>query len=50
MSTDSLNIAIAPIVRDPTRTQSENVETIISRVKNERIIIPDYQRDAEQWD
>ena len=48
MSTDSLNIA--PIVSDATRTQSENVETIISRVKNKRIIIPDYQRDAEQWD
>ena len=48
MSTNSLNIA--PIVSDATRTQSENVETIISRVKNKRIIIPDYQRDAEQWD
>ena len=41
---------IAPIVSDPTRTQSENVETVISRLKNERIVIPDYQRDADQWD
>ena len=41
---------IEPIVRDPTRTQSENVETVISRLKNGRIVIPDYQRDAEQWD
>ena len=41
---------IAPIVSDPTRTQSENVETVISRLKNGRIVIPDYQRDAEQWD
>lgn len=48
MTEDRLDIA--PIVSDPTRTQSENVETIISRLKNERIIIPDYQRDAEQWD
>lgn len=48
MGSESLNIA--PIVSDATRTQSENVETIISRVKNKRIIIPDYQRDAEQWD
>ena len=32
MTEDSLNIA--PIVSDATRTQSENVETIISRVKN----------------
>ena len=48
MQTDSL--AIAPIVSDPTRTESSNVETIISRLNNDRIIIPDYQRDAEQWD
>ena len=48
MTEDRLDIA--PIVSDPTRTQSENVETIISRLKNKRIIIPDYQRDAEQWD
>ena len=41
---------IKPIVSDPTRTQSENVETVISRLKNGRIVIPDYQRDAEQWD
>ena len=38
------------MVREPTRTQSENVETIINRLKNGRIVIPDYQRDAEQWD
>ena len=48
MQTDSLEIA--PIVSDPTRTESSNVETIISRLNNDRIIIPDYQRDAEQWD
>lgn len=44
------NSKIAPIVSDPTRTESSNVETIISRLNNGRIIIPDYQRDAEQWD
>ena len=38
-----------PIVKDATRAQSENVETIITRLNNNRIIIPDYQRDAEQW-
>ena len=43
-------LEIAPIVSDPTRTQSESVETIINRLKNDRIVIPDYQRDAEQWD
>ena len=48
MQTD--NLEIAPIVSDPTRTESSNVETIISRLNNGRIVIPDYQRDAEQWD
>ena len=48
MTTEALEIV--PIVREPTRTQSENVETIINRLKSGRIIIPDYQRDAEQWD
>ena len=43
-------LEIVPIVREPTRTQSENIETIINRLKSGRIIIPDYQRDAEQWD
>lgn len=39
-----------PIVKEATRAQSESVETIINRLNNKRIIIPDYQRDAEQWD
>lgn len=42
--------AISPIVREATRAQSESVETIINRLNNGRIVIPDYQRDAEQWD
>ena len=44
------HLEIVPIVREPTRTQSENVETIVNRLKSGRIVIPDYQRDAEQWD
>ena len=43
-------LEIAPIVREATRAQSESVETIINRLNNDRIVIPDYQRDAEQWD
>ena len=43
-------LEIGPIVSEFTRTQSENVETVINRLNNGRIIIPDYQRDAEQWD
>ena len=43
------NLEIAPIVSEPTRTQSESVETIINSFNRGDIIIPDYQRDAEQW-
>ena len=44
------NLEIVPIVREATRAQSENVESVITRLKSGRIVIPDYQRDAEQWD
>jgi hypothetical protein len=39
-----------PMIQEPTRAQSENVETIMNRIHNQRVVIPDYQRDAEQWD
>ena len=47
---DGENLNIFPMVREPTRTQSESVETVILSLKRGDIIIPDYQRDAEQWD
>ena len=43
------SLEIAPIVSEPTRTQSESVETIINSFNRGDIIIPNYQRDAEQW-
>ncbi|HEY4001904.1 MAG TPA: DUF262 domain-containing protein [Candidatus Xenobia bacterium] len=39
-----------PMVTDVARGQVENVQTIINRMQTGRIVIPDYQRDAEQWD
>lgn len=39
-----------PIVTRKTRAESTNVETIVGRLRSKRLIIPDYQRDAEQWD
>jgi hypothetical protein len=39
-----------PLVQDKTRTQSESIQTVVLRLKNGRVYIPDYQRDAEQWD
>ncbi|EFH13160.1 DUF262 domain-containing protein [Teichococcus cervicalis] len=38
-----------PLVRDPTRSQNESVETVLNRMKEERVFIPDYQRDSGQW-
>ncbi|MCC5606712.1 DUF262 domain-containing protein [Nostoc sp. CHAB 5834] len=38
-----------PIVTRKTRAESTNVETIVGRLRSKRLIIPDYQRDAEQW-
>lgn len=40
----------SPLVQDKTRTQSESIQTVVLRLKNGRVYIPDYQRDAEQWD
>lgn len=49
MSTDDDGITL-PLVADTTKSQSESIETIIGRLQKDRVYIPDYQRDAEQWD
>jgi hypothetical protein len=38
------------MVSDPTRSQSESIQTVYSRLKKGRLVIPDYQREADQWD
>lgn len=38
-----------PLVQGKTRVQSESVQTILARLENERVYIPDYQRDSNQW-
>lgn len=40
----------SPLISSPTRSEAMNVETVINRIQSGRIVIPDYQRDAEQWD
>lgn len=47
--TDTSQISV-PMVSQKTRAESTNIETIIGRLRSKRLIIPDYQRDAEQWD
>ena len=46
---ENMPVAV-PMVSQKTRAESTNIETIIGRLKSKRLIIPDYQRDAEQWD
>jgi hypothetical protein len=41
--------SFSPLVQDTTKAQSESIQTVVSRLKNGRVYIPDYQRDAEQW-
>ena len=48
-NTNQNQILGLPIVQEPTRAQSENVETVLSRMQTGRVTIPDYQRDADQW-
>lgn len=38
-----------PLVSSPTRSQSESVETVLNRLRDDEYIVPDYQRDAGQW-
>lgn len=45
----SSDLSKLPLIQRKTRSESTNVETIVGRLRSERIIIPDYQRDAEQW-
>lgn len=39
-----------PLVKDATRSQSESIQTIVNRLENQEVYIPDYQRDCDQWD
>jgi uncharacterized protein with ParB-like and HNH nuclease domain len=50
MPTNKPTLNGLPMVTDPTRAQSENIETVVARLRSKRVVIPDYQRDAEQWD
>ena len=38
-----------PLVKDATRSQSESIQTVVSRLQNGEIYVPDYQRDSDQW-
>ena len=50
MASKQVGLKGLPLVTDATRAQSESVETVLNRLRSGRVLIPDYQRDAEQWD
>ncbi|XWK90912.1 MAG: DUF262 domain-containing protein [Phormidium sp.] len=39
-----------PLVKDKTTSESQNVFSILFKLNNKKVYIPDYQRDADQWD
>jgi hypothetical protein len=39
-----------PLVRDPTRTESEKIQSVLLSIGTKEIVIPPYQRDTDQWD
>jgi hypothetical protein len=43
-------LEVLPLVNSKPSSESSNIETVFNRLQNKRIIIPDYQRDAGQWD
>lgn len=43
-------MTVKPLVAHKTLASSESLETIINRINNGTLKIPDYQRDADQWD
>jgi hypothetical protein len=40
----------SPIISSPTTAQNEAVETVLTRLDNNEIRIPEYQRDSDEWD
>jgi len=41
---------VLPLVNSKPSSESSNIETIFNRLQSQRIIIPEYQRDAGRWD
>jgi len=40
----------SPLVKEKTTSLSQTIDSIVRLLEKDRIFIPDYQRDAEQWD
>ena len=42
--------SFSPLVQDTTKAQNESIRTILGKLDDKEVDIPDYQRDSEQWD
>ena len=42
--------SFSPLVQDTTKAQNESIRTILGKLDDKEVYIPDYQRDSEQWD
>ena len=42
--------SFSPLVQDTTKAQNESINTIVGKLDDKEVYIPDYQRDSEQWD
>ncbi len=41
---------IGPLIAESAATEATNVEVVMNELSNGYIVIPDYQRDSDQWD
>ncbi|NET44577.1 hypothetical protein [Okeania sp. SIO2B3] len=42
--------SFSPLVQYTTKAQNESIRTIVGKLDDGEVYIPDYQRDSEQWD
>ena len=41
---------IKPLIRESSTSESTNVKVVLDEMEAGSIVIPDYQRDSDQWD
>ncbi|MBF0627886.1 MAG: DUF262 domain-containing protein [Magnetococcales bacterium] len=45
-----MSTEIIPLIKSRSNAETQNIETILNRLNAKRILIPNYQRDTDQWD
>jgi uncharacterized protein with ParB-like and HNH nuclease domain len=41
---------IKPLIPESSTSESTTVEVVLNDLRDETLVIPDYQRDSDQWD